>query len=67
MVSDDIMAERGWRNSRILKAATPGLGKLTASLAYSGGSPGSKEVSVGMVGIGDLDAYMLMKESRFDV
>ncbi|KAI6671315.1 hypothetical protein NL676_006200 [Syzygium grande] len=44
LVSDDIMVERGWRNSRILKAATPGLGKLTASLAYSGGSPGSKEV-----------------------
>ncbi|XP_030530756.1 nuclear pore complex protein GP210 isoform X1 [Rhodamnia argentea] len=44
LVSDDIVVERGWRNSRILKAATPGLGKLTASLAYSGGSPGSKEV-----------------------
>jgi len=40
------MVEHGWRNSRILKAATPGLGKLTASLAYFGGSPGSKEVSV---------------------
>lgn len=44
LLSDDIMVEHGWRNSRILKAATPGLGKLTASLAYFGGSPGSKEV-----------------------
>lgn len=36
--------EHGWRNSRILKATSQGLGKLTASLSYFSGYQETKEV-----------------------
>lgn len=41
---DDLSSEYGWRNSRILKAISPGLGELTASLTYFNGHHDSKEV-----------------------
>lgn len=44
MVSDDIAVKHGWGNSRILKATSQGLGKLTASLAYHSGYQEKKEV-----------------------
>ncbi|KAI4350639.1 hypothetical protein L6164_005077 [Bauhinia variegata] len=43
-VSEDIAVKHGWRNSKILKSYSPGLGKLTASLSYSGGHNDTKEV-----------------------
>jgi hypothetical protein len=44
MVSDDIAVKHGWGNSRILKATSQGLGKLTASLTYLSGHQEKKEV-----------------------
>ncbi|KAK9272744.1 hypothetical protein L1049_003121 [Liquidambar formosana] len=44
LVSDDFEAKHGWRNSRILKATSQGLGKLTASLTYCSGNPEIMEV-----------------------
>ncbi|KAE8021482.1 hypothetical protein FH972_007367 [Carpinus fangiana] len=44
MVSDDIAVKHGWGNSRILKATSQGLGKLTASLTYHSGHQEKKEV-----------------------
>ncbi|ESQ46942.1 hypothetical protein EUTSA_v10027618mg [Eutrema salsugineum] len=41
---DDLSSEYGWRNSRILKAVSPGLGELTATLTYFNGDQDSKEV-----------------------
>lgn len=41
---DDLSSEYGWRNSRILKAISPGLGELTAALTYFNGHQNSKEV-----------------------
>ncbi|XP_057962885.1 nuclear pore complex protein GP210 isoform X2 [Malania oleifera] len=41
---DSLVVKHGWRNSRILKATSPGLGKLMASLTYSSGYPEKKEV-----------------------
>ncbi|KAF2594703.1 hypothetical protein F2Q70_00043684 [Brassica cretica] len=43
-VPDDLSSEYGWRNSRILKAISPGLGELTAALTYFNGHQNSKEV-----------------------
>ncbi|KAJ4729295.1 nuclear pore complex protein [Melia azedarach] len=43
-VSDDSMLKHGWRNSRILKATSQGLGKLAASLTYFSGHRDTKEV-----------------------
>ena len=45
-VSNDIAVKHGWRNSKILEAYSPGLGKLTASLSYPGGADDKKEVIV---------------------
>jgi hypothetical protein len=44
LVSDDIAVKHGWRNSRILKASSQGLGKLMASLTYFTGDQETKEV-----------------------
>ncbi|KAJ7974628.1 Nuclear pore complex protein [Quillaja saponaria] len=44
LVPNHIALKHGWRNSRILKAYASGLGKLTASLTYSGGLHETKEV-----------------------
>ncbi|BAU00962.1 hypothetical protein VIGAN_11010600 [Vigna angularis var. angularis] len=43
-VSNDIAVKHGWRNSKILEAYSPGLGKLTASLSYPGGADDKKEI-----------------------
>ncbi|XP_054801518.1 nuclear pore complex protein GP210 [Prosopis cineraria] len=43
-VLNGIAVEHGWRNSKVLKAYSPGLGKLTASLSYLNGHVDSKEV-----------------------
>nr|KYP54850.1 hypothetical protein KK1_001050 [Cajanus cajan] len=43
-VSNDIAVKHGWRNSKILKAYSPGLGKLTASLSYPSGADDKKEI-----------------------
>ncbi|KAL0662458.1 hypothetical protein Bca4012_099295 [Brassica carinata] len=43
-VPNDLSSEYGWRNSRILKAISPGLGELTAALTYFNGHQNSKEV-----------------------
>lgn len=43
-VSDDSMLKHGWRNSRILKATSQGLGKLAGSLTYFSGHRDTKEV-----------------------
>lgn len=45
-VSNDIALKHGWRNSKILEAYSPGLGKLTASLSYPGGADDRKEVII---------------------
>lgn len=44
LASDNITFKHGWRNCRILKATSHGLGKLTASLSYYSGYSESKEV-----------------------
>ncbi|CAN8257909.1 unnamed protein product [Cochlearia groenlandica] len=41
---EDLSSEYGWRNSRILKAISPGLGELAATLTYFNGNQDSKEV-----------------------
>lgn len=43
-VSDDIAIRDGWRNSRLLKATSQGLGKLTATLRYFSQQNKMKEV-----------------------
>lgn len=43
-VSDEIALHHGWWNSRLLKATSQGLGKLTAALSYSVGHHERKEV-----------------------
>ncbi|KAF6137071.1 hypothetical protein GIB67_030835 [Kingdonia uniflora] len=43
-VEDDIADKLGWQSSRILKAVSHGLGRLTASLAYHSALPDSVEV-----------------------
>ncbi|EXC20346.1 hypothetical protein L484_020567 [Morus notabilis] len=43
-VSDDIAIRDGWRNSRVLKATSQGLGKLTATLRYFSQHNKMKEV-----------------------
>lgn len=45
-VSNDIAVKHGWRNSKILKAYSPGLGKLSASVSYPVGSDDKKEVII---------------------
>lgn len=42
-VPDDLSSEYGWRNSKILKAISPGLGEVTATLTYFNGHQNSKE------------------------
>lgn len=44
LVPDDVAFIHGWQNPRMLQAASPGLGKLTASLTYFSGNDGVKEV-----------------------
>ncbi|XP_052195537.1 nuclear pore complex protein GP210 isoform X2 [Diospyros lotus] len=44
LVSDDIAAKSGLSYSRILKATSNGLGKMTATLTYSTGDDETKEV-----------------------
>ncbi|KAK9225059.1 hypothetical protein WN943_010100 [Citrus x changshan-huyou] len=44
---NDLVLKHGWRNSRILKATSQGLGKLTASLTYFSGLHDTKEVQIG--------------------
>ncbi|XP_050223905.1 nuclear pore complex protein GP210 [Mercurialis annua] len=44
MLSEDVEANYGWKNYRILRATSPGLGELTASLTYSVRHQGEKEV-----------------------
>ncbi|KAL2335736.1 hypothetical protein Fmac_016949 [Flemingia macrophylla] len=43
-VSNDVAVKHGWRNSKILKAYSPGLGKLTVSLSYPSGAGDKKEI-----------------------
>ncbi|XP_039691001.1 nuclear pore complex protein GP210 isoform X3 [Medicago truncatula] len=43
-VSNDIAVRHGWRNTKLLKAYSPGLGNLTASLSYPGGADDKKEI-----------------------
>jgi len=54
-VSNDIAVKHGWRNSKILKAYSPGLEKLTASLSYPGGADDKKEVII--LSLEALEAY----------
>lgn len=44
---NDLVLKHGWQNSRILKATSRGLGKLTASLTYFSGLHDTKEVQTG--------------------
>lgn len=44
LVPNDVAVKHGWQNPRILQAASPGSGKLTASLTYYSGNDGVKEV-----------------------
>lgn len=46
LVSNDIAIEHSWRNTKILKAYSPGLGKLTASVSYPNGADDKKEVMI---------------------
>lgn len=43
-VSNDIALKHGWRNTKILKAYSPGLGNLAASVNYLGGADDKKKV-----------------------
>ncbi|KAM7268816.1 hypothetical protein ACFE04_010982 [Oxalis oulophora] len=43
LLSDQILSKHCWRNSRILKATSQGLGLLTASLTYFGSDSDQKE------------------------
>ncbi|KAL5860539.1 hypothetical protein ACOSQ4_001835 [Xanthoceras sorbifolium] len=43
LVLDDIMLKHGWRNSRVLKATSQGMGNLSASLTYFSGFQDTKE------------------------
>lgn len=45
-VSNDIAVRHGWRNTKLLKAYSPGLGNLTASLSYPGGADDKKKVII---------------------
>lgn len=45
-VSNDIAVRHGWRNTKLLKAYSRGLGNLTASLSYPGGADDKKEVII---------------------
>ncbi|KAH1248383.1 Nuclear pore complex protein [Glycine max] len=64
-VSNDIAVKHGWRNSKILKAYSPGLEKLTASLSYPGGADDKKEIikAVQEVMVCDRVKYTLGNES----
>ncbi|XP_058778625.1 nuclear pore complex protein GP210 isoform X1 [Vicia villosa] len=42
-VSNDIALKHGWRNTKILKAYSPGLGNLAASVNYLGGADDKKK------------------------
>ncbi|XP_028053170.1 Holliday junction resolvase MOC1, chloroplastic-like [Camellia sinensis] len=48
-ISDDIAVKHALSNSRILEATSYGLGKLTATLTYSTGVDGTKEVLASML------------------
>jgi nuclear pore complex protein Nup210 len=43
-VSNDIAVKHGWRNTKLLKAYSQGIGNLTASVSYPGGADDRKEV-----------------------
>ncbi|KAL6506124.1 hypothetical protein OROHE_022653 [Orobanche hederae] len=43
-VSNDIAIKHSWRNTKLLKAYSQGLGNLTASVSYPGGADDKKEV-----------------------
>ncbi|KAL8139518.1 hypothetical protein V2J09_005539 [Rumex salicifolius] len=43
-VSESAAIKYGWKNSRILDVASPGLGKLSASLAYLGADSETKQI-----------------------
>ncbi|KAL6532745.1 hypothetical protein OROGR_013705 [Orobanche gracilis] len=43
-VSNDIAIKHSWRNIKLLKAYSQGLGNLTASVSYPGGADDKKEV-----------------------
>ena len=45
-ISNSIAVNHGWRNSKVLEASSPGLGKLTASLSYPSGHVDRKEVMI---------------------
>ncbi|XP_031406672.1 nuclear pore complex protein GP210 isoform X1 [Punica granatum] len=44
LVPNDVVVKHGWQNSRILRATSPGVGKLIASLTYFSGNDRAKEV-----------------------
>ncbi|KAK2365493.1 nuclear pore complex protein GP210 [Trifolium repens] len=44
LVSNDIAVKHGWRNTKLLKAYSQGIGNLTASVSYPGGADDRKEV-----------------------
>jgi nuclear pore complex protein Nup210 len=45
-VSNDIAVKHGWRNTKLLKAYSQGIGNLTASVSYPGGADDRKEVII---------------------
>ncbi|KAA8548147.1 hypothetical protein F0562_004591 [Nyssa sinensis] len=66
-VSDSIDVKHGWWNSRILKATSCGLGKLTATLTYSSGHGEAKEVLKVVQEVMVCNQVMFSMDKRTDV
>lgn len=65
-VSDSIAAKHGWWNCKILKATSYGLGKLTATLAYSSGHDETKEVLKIVQEVMVCDEVKISKDIRYE-
>ncbi|PIA51702.1 hypothetical protein AQUCO_01100520v1 [Aquilegia coerulea] len=61
LVPDTVTANHHWQSPRILKAVSPGLGRLTASLAYRGGRPETIEV------LKIVQEVMVCDQVKFDI
>uniref|UniRef100_A0A5B7BTW7 BIG2 domain-containing protein n=1 Tax=Davidia involucrata TaxID=16924 RepID=A0A5B7BTW7_DAVIN len=66
-VSDSIAVKHRWWNSRILKATSCGLGKLTATLSYSSGHHEAKEVLKVVQEVMVCNQVMFSMDKRTDV
>ncbi|KAF5204727.1 Nuclear pore membrane glycoprotein [Thalictrum thalictroides] len=61
LVPDTVTANHHWQSPRILKAVSPGLGRLTASLAYRGGRSETIEV------LKIVQEVMVCDQVKFDI